>query len=107
MSDLEKALELHKRALPALALELPREVFDDYLAIALPIDHAARKWASLTSPETIEKHARVYHKRWLEDSDGWYPEAWDDLEDEDRQWYLDLSEAQLEAVLRSVEEGTQ
>ena len=101
MSDLEKAIEGLESALPSDA-----DTYAFHSALMVVLD-AARRFASLTSPETIEKHARVYHKRWLEDSDGWYPEAWDDLEDEDRQWYLDLSEAQLEAVLRSVEEGTQ
>ena len=93
MSDLEKALELHKRALPALALELPREVFDDYLAIALPIDHAARKWASLTSPETIEKAATIIAMQ------HGYP--WPDLKEPYREGFR----RRAEAVLHAVEEG--
>lgn len=58
-NKLKDALEQHKRALPALALELPKPVFDHYKNIAVVIDYAARKAVAPITDEEIVAHRRA------------------------------------------------
>ena len=65
-------------------------------------DAAARRFASLTSPETIEKAASVaFHTHW--DENTVWTELFEDEEPEIQAHWRKVAEA----VLRSVEEGTQ
>lgn len=61
-------------------------------------------------PEAIEAAARERHRRWIidganpDDPDdperNYYPELWDEMEDEDRAWYLEDAIAALDAAWR-------
>jgi len=61
MTDkLTEALALHQRALSALALELPPEVFDHYRAIVVPIAEDARRWRSFPTDDDIDTAEAMY-----------------------------------------------
>jgi hypothetical protein len=58
--QLTEALALHQRALSALALELPAQVFEDYKAIATVLDEAARWARDFPTDEQVEAAANVF-----------------------------------------------
>jgi hypothetical protein len=87
--QLTEALALHQRALSALALELPAQVFEDYKAIATVLDEAARWARDFPTDVQVEACAKALCLY------AWGADKW---EDDHKGMWREQARAALEAV---------